>query len=461
MDYRLQEVLPVDVPTVSSPLGYAYRHNVFNRENQDEVQAIGQYLFLDLRGRHSANSADDVSNSFVEYIVDHFWPEVFSRWVEMAQFRDGYNPSTTSLTTADVVRQRLELILTLKINIRVLWALFHCTAYNEATRSMRTAFSGKRSRMENLLKWSNTLIYPQEWDDFISYWSAVCVPYPGGPILYNLFSFQGLTTDPKTGTYTDWGADDLPELETSADIGYLLDDIQLALTEVDSYNINTAARKVDFQLVQYHLKMLNFPIPATPARGLCVSPKHFEDIIRCGFAFTDNQGAGNNICVFHPDIAGDKDTLIQQWNRQPMDALDWAGMKYMYAFDNPDTANTWMDVDASEKLMTYGVVRPGHVSTNLHPLWLRRLYTAEDGWYEPSNNEDATSAAGLQAFLWSHPLVTAHPNSFKFIAKEETEEDYRMNFVLDSRQVWEMPFDHFGESYARYLHGVHRVPFIK
>jgi hypothetical protein len=452
---------PVEMPTISSPDGFTYRNNVLYPSNQDRVEVIQSQKQLSLLGIHLDNAAVNLAGSQLEGIEDHFWPDVYLMLHEMAQYRDGYKSQDAALDTAARARYRDEMILTIKINIRVLWSLYHCVLYNEGTKTMVPGFAGKRRRMQELLEWSNKLVYPQEWDEVIAYWSTVFVPYPGGPVCYNLFSPKAITND-TSGTFTAFTAINRPDLTLTADVTGLLDDILLGLTEIDRYSGATAAWVNDYKLLTSIYKMMGFPTPQTPVAGLTVSPQHFVDqFMNESFYYTDNKGAGTDTFVCSDDIGGDIEALIDVQADGPVSPLWWKGLLGIYAFDLQDSATSGYAA-ITEKIAAMGLVRDSEwaVPGNIEKCRCQRLYTPEDGWYEPVTELDFTAAAGLQAFIWSLPHITVNPKSWESIRSEEAEEDYLRGFGKEGKAGFQMPWDHNGQRYREFLYNAYKIPFI-
>jgi hypothetical protein len=457
MDYRLSEAAPVPVNTVSSSLGYSYRDNPING-NLDRMEIVVVPHAFNANGYWESDPDSDgelPTTSYLYYTKQTFWPNVFPRWVELAQMRDGYNPTATSLndTTWRTVKDYADLVVTTKIKIRTLWALFHATARNQGMHTMRSALSGKRSRMQNLLKWSNTLVYPQEWDEYINYWSQIYEIYPGGAIIVPWFCFELINKDtPTSGAFHDWNTS-LPDFTSSTQVGYELTDIELALTLLDGYNMSTANWKTDHLNMLYHMNMLGLTAPQTPAPGLIVDPKRFWDqFCGGGFWFKDSV----NGLIGYPQVDSEQ-SLIYCRSLGSWDELDWKGMKRSYAFMLEGT-DVYASVDDSW-LFSLGTTMQ-RVSDSNYPITNVSIYTKKDGWHQSGGDLDMSAAAGLQAFVWAHPHVTIHPDSFMAIAAEEVEKLYHRGFDEPGLSRWYMPVDHFGEKYVRWLHEIYKVPWI-
>jgi hypothetical protein len=466
-----------DQTVITDPVnGYVYRNNPTFAENFDKIEVMVNYRILDLTGfiAVAANPSVIISLSAIEDVYNTFWSQIYTLLHEMAQKRDGYKASDDSLTTALNVVYRDSTILSVKINIRVLWALYHGTMVNEGLKSMIPAFAGKRSRLQRILELSNTLIYPQEFDALIDYWSTVFSPYPGGPITVNLFDVAqyarndgaGLL-DPATGMH-EWTAP--PDWTSSADIGYLLDDLEKILGLLTRYTSDTDNINTDLRLIHSLYSMMGFPTPQTGVKGITIDPAKFqEQYRRYGYYFADTKGAGTDTHVFWPDCRGDLDNLLNIYlEGHPFDILDMIGAKGIYAWDADDDDTPGYSALAND-LSGYGLVgRSQWESANLGGLGLPYFswYTREDGWVTNKSGSvgsyalDLTAAAGLQKAFWAIPWITVHPDGWRIIASEEAEEAYRFGFDERSGGNVQIPFDHFGQAYRKWIYAAYKIPYI-
>jgi hypothetical protein len=462
---------PVDSPTVSGNEGYTYRNNVLYPSNLDRVEVIQSHRQINLNGIHYDNSAVKIAGSQLEAVEDRFWPDGYVMLHEMAQYRDGYKSTTGTLTVPNIMKYRDAAILTVKINARVLWALFHCTLYNEGMKTMIPGFQTLRRRMLNLLLWTNQLIYPQEWDSFIQYWSTVFTPYPGGPVCYNLFAPKALQIDDaatanfghNSKTFTAWANANRPDLTLVADVTAFIADQELILEVIDRYDNSVAANVTDLKLLTSLYKMMSYPTPQTPVSGLQVNPTMFIEQFKQGaISFRDNKGAGADTFVCSDDISGDVEGLIDLPDvGAPYSPEYLTGFRNTYAFDLQDSATKGYCAE-TEKIAALGVVRHSELGgkENVQYSHIERLYTQEDGWYEPVTELDFTAAAGLQAWLWSLPHVTINPKAWEVIRSEEAEEDYHTAFGSVGNNGFQMPWDHIGLSYRKFLHNAYKIPWI-
>lgn len=451
--FRLPQIGPVELPTLMSPDGYTYRNNVVYPTNRDRVEMIQSFRAVNLSGTWRCTSSVQVASSAYHHIDTYLDPYIYTMLHEMAQMRDGYRSQDVALTDPLNVNYRDNLIVSLKINLRVLWALYHCMMYNEATKALIPGLSNKRRQLAELLEWSNKLIYPSALDALIDYWSAVFVPYPGGPVCYSIFdlffpwsSVIAPAVGAFTATYT-LGAP--PNLATSAGAQKVIDDCRLALTMVDQYNLAVATDATDFRLITSLYKMMGFPSPQTGVKGLSVSLKHWVDqFMANAFYFVDTKGAGTDTFVCDPDIMGSMDILIELIDLQvPPDDLDWIGGKGAYAFDLQDSSTEGYCA-MTEKVLSLGCVLDMSGSA-IFPRHVWKIFTQEDGFSYPSSSADMTEVGDVQGFLWSLPLVTLHPQSWTAIRSEESEENYRTGLSARGPATVQMPAGHHGDRFLR------------
>lgn len=461
---KLETLGPVvnDLKVTDPLLGYTYRNNETFTENFDKLEVVQVHKYLSLGGMygHKNNPSANVSYSAIDNVSASFWEDVYTLLHEMAQKRDGYKATTETLTDPTNVMFRDELVITLKINVRVLWTLYHAALANEGLRSM-VGFAGRRSRIQRALEASNTIIYPAAFDKIIDYWSEVYSPYLGGPVIYNLFfpaNIQaGASLDPGTSVATVFAA--VPDLTTTASVDALLNDIECGIAVVTRYDLDVAADATDLRLINSIYAMMGIPTPQTGVKGLTVNPQKFvEQFKEGGWIFEDSGGSRS---CYWPDIRGSADSLIHVY-RKEMDELDAIGAKGWYAADADDDDTPGFTGTAAD-LTLYGMVFP---STYLSASWFNflpivRYYTREDGWSDTVGAMDVTAAAGCQAYIWSVPHVTCHPEAWRFIMSEEAEEAYAFRFALtDNNSGFQRPFDHWGQAYRKWIHNAYGIPFI-
>jgi hypothetical protein len=370
------------------------------------------------------------------------------------------------LTDAENVLWRDTLIVGIKINIRVLWTLYHATLVNEAMRSLLPNLSGLRSRIQRSLELSNTLIYPQELDQIIDYWSEVYSPYPGGPVIINYVDVQRIVRNgggelqASVGTPTSWVAQ--VDLDGTGEFAKLLNDIEVALGVLTRYDCNDANDATDLRLIQSLYSMMGFPTPQTGVKGLTVNPvKYFEQFKRYGFLYVDDKGAGTDTWVYWPDIRGDQDSLVDiRIGDHPFDVLDMIGAKGVYAFDADDDDNPGYTAKAAD-LTAYGMAHGSNwltASLGSAQVPTIQAFTKEDAWVEIATHQDITSAAGLQLAFWANPVRAMNPDWWRIIMSEEAEEAYK--FALESARHVQIPFDHFGQAFRRWIYAAYKIPYI-
>jgi hypothetical protein len=312
-------------------------------------------------------------------------------------------------------------------------------------------------------------MYPKGYDAIIDYWSKVVTPYLGGPVIYALFDLQDWNYTgiwaPASGSFTAWAGNNRPDLTLAADVDALLDDIELALSMQLNRNLSDAGGGLtDFKKWDSLLSMTGMEMPQTGRSDITIDPIMWNERLLGGaFHYLDSKGAGADTFVGWPDMRGDPQTLININainNSFPGadDTLYWIGAKgtYAYEFDDDDTPGYTAEAN---DITALGLVHDTGFGSqfsggNLHA---ERLYTLEDGWYEPVDRLDYTAASGLQAHLWSIPQVTIHPESWRVIMSEETEETYMSNFKTPGFQV---PVDVFGQTFRKWMFDIWGLPYI-
>jgi len=400
----------------------------------------------------------------MRWMTDRFLTYLYQFLHEKAQRRDGYRSTDAPpLTNQGEPYYEINYTIALKVNIRVLSALQSAVFTNEATRSMMTAFSGLEERIRRDLDASNQLMYPAAFDSLIEYWSTVYTPYLGGPVVYNLFDFQSVAASaaPQAGSFTAWAENNRPDLTSAADVASLLGDIELALSMQLNRNFAVAGgHQADIDKWHSLLSMTGMGMPQTPVKGLVVDAQKFTEQHQLGaFFYSDSKGVGADTFLGWPDIRGDEKTLINintcGLTLGPEDIF-WFGGKGLYAFEFDDDDTPGYTAEAND-ITAFGLVAEVGLGTSYRIGHAERLYTPEDGWYEPVIELDFTAAAGLQAYLWSVPHVTVHPDSWRAIMSEESEEAYHVNFDQPGFQA---PADVFGQRYRQWLHEAWGLPFI-
>jgi hypothetical protein len=425
--FQLQTLGPAPgaSPMTHPTLGYAYRDNETFTENFDKIEVIVDHLVFGLAGYHTIlnNGSTTLVGSAYEDVANNFWPNVYTFLWEMAQKRDGYKATDYALNTAANLRYRDNLLIMMKINIRVLAQLFCGGLVNEGMKSTLSGFRTYRSRIIRDLEASNRLIYPQAWDDIINYWSQVYALYPGGPIVAHLFYFgtylkAGGQLAPATGTMTAWAA--LPDLTSSTDVGYLLSDIELAQSVLERYNLNVANTASDLRNVNSIYAMMGFPTPQTPLPIIKVDPDKFHaQYMRYGILFSDTKGVGADTHLYWPDARGSNETLINiDFSTFTPDILDYIGAKgrtgVFYDADDDDTPGYTAEAN---DLTSYGLVTGSDFldATQYPTVPPTKIYTREDGWATLARELDYTAAAGVQAHIWSIPDMLVHPEAWRLI----------------------------------------------
>lgn len=471
-----------DLPTLGPPappqtrtnplLGYVYRDNETFAENFDKVEAIVSFLRLSIPCSHSIydNPSGALANSAVKDMNDTLWSNIYTYLHEMAQKRDGYRSTDYALNTALDLIYRDNLIIAAKINIRVLAQLYSATLVNEATLSTQPGFRSMRSRILRDLEVSNRLVYPQAWDDFILFWSQVYAPYPGGPLIANFFTLDDyikagglLAPSASGGTATIWAA--LPDLTSAVDVAALLNDIEVAFAVVERFQANVANTASDLRNIASIYAMMGFPTPQTPLPRVDVSPDKFHaQFQRYGWLYNDTKGAGADTHLFWPDIRGVVDSLINvDFGPYEPDILDYIGAKgrmgYAYDADEDDTPGYTAEAN---NLTCFGLVCGSNwLTASLRPdVPACMVYTREDTWVTLARELDYTSAAGVQAHIWSIPDMLAHPEFWRAIMSEEAEEAYLHRLLNGQSRPVQIPFDHFGQSLRKWIYAAYKIPYI-
>lgn len=463
------------LPAVAGPLGYSFRGDENSGDALDAIQVIQKHKALALRGyaHKYGNGSALLPTSAVGWMDAYFWPQLVKMLYEKAQRRDGYRPTNSpadydATNILSILEWVTSTAMTAQINIRVLDALYSGVLTNQGMRSMLPAFQNARERIDRLIETTNQLRYPAGYKGMVEYWSTVYTPRLGGPVIFNLFDFQPLmVTDrwtPATGTFTAWTSADLPDLTTSADVDHLMDDVELACTMLLNDNVVSGATGAlpDLRMLMSLYDMLGMAAVPVGPRGIVVDEAKFTEQFKIdAFHFFDDKGAlGTDTFLFWPDIGGSERSMLDVnfygLSIGPEDPF-WVGAKGVYAWDDDESATAGFAAN-SENMTAYGMVHdqdPGPTHGILH---VRKFFTREDGWITPAVSLDFTDAGGCQAWIWAHPDLTIHPESWRVIMSEETEEAYHT--VFGTPGSVRVPFDVFGQAFRVWLHTVWALPYI-
>jgi hypothetical protein len=311
------------------------------------------------------------------------------------------------------------------------------------------------------------LVYPAAWDTLIEYWSQVYVPYPGGPVVANIFDFQHIAAvaaiAPTGSTFHAWGST-MPDFTSYTSLGYMIDDINLACAMIDRYAyLNVAASITDLKLLTSMYKMMSFPTPQTGVSGIKVDPQRWTEQFKGGaFSFIDDKGGGTDTFVTSRDVKGDVEGLLDIPDYgYPHGELEALGFLTPYGHDLQDSATPGYGA-TSEKILSLGLVSATALASAgaYDVAQINSFWTREDGWIAQPVIVDITSASGMQALLWQYPVVTLHPEHWVMIRSEESEEEYRVNIESGSGR-FQTPWDHFAQRYHEWLHAAYQIPYIR
>jgi hypothetical protein len=438
-------------PSVSSPAGYAYRHD--RNRFGDRPQAIVETFNMSLRGYSDQGMgsgtlhADENMNQ-----VDYFWDNAFKWLVELAEGRDGYKPSSYELTDAKCLLYFLEHTVAQRWNVQVLYEAYFTVMANEAMGTLRDDFSGKKARMEYLYRQGNAIPTIPLVNDFLEKFAHTLMPYPGGPIYIPLLSSEGLNWG--TNSVTAWS--DPIDIDGSGVIADLLTDCELSLKEIHGES-SDANDKADYRLIDSLLRMLGFGTLKGAPRTTKLDPAKIEYMTSGeAFTFQDDQGAiGDDIVVYYPSyaIANNPD----EWNLQRKgmltpDDLFWCGVGPTY-FMQSTTAGKF-NRSTPDDLTMYGCLFRGPWAL---PYSHQRIYTAEDGWADIVATEDMSDSDAIRDVLWQYPWIMANPWSYYAVRQQETPENYETPIPWNYK--FEMPMGHVPEYYRVRLHRDFGIPY--
>jgi hypothetical protein len=458
----------VSNPTYPGPLGLTFRNIESHSDNADRIQVIQQMWRLSLTGSFAinANGSTLPADNALDWIDTYVWQKYYEMIWNMGQRRDGYRATAAPpLNTPAIMREYTEMAMTAQINIRVLMTLVESVMVNPGMQTMLTAIQGIHlERIKRDYERANQFQYPACFIPWVEYWSKVFSNGPDGPIVINLFDFQAIEDALPHASLTFHGwAGSLPDLSSATDWGYLLDDIELATTMLLEHQTALGANDAaDLLNLLSALDMSGAMMPAPNRSPLSVDPQRFIEQFKLGaFYCRDTKGVGVDTAKFWPDMGGSLDTLINInpcGLNLPPDDLFWIGAKGPYAWEADDSATPGYCAE-SEDLTALGCVMRVYPGATIHvPYYPTRIYTKEDGWAEiVSSALDFTAASGLQEFLWKHPWLTCHPDSWRVIMDEESEEVYHIHFLNPGFQV---PVYVFSEAYRHWLINGLGLPFV-
>jgi hypothetical protein len=441
-------------------MGLVFRNIPSHGDNADKIQFMQQMYRFSLTGHFpaEANGSTLIANGSVEWINSVFWTQYYEMLWHMAQRRDGYRATAAPpLGEPLLPREVFELAVTANINIRVIDAVYGALLVNEGMRSMIEGFDDiNPDRITRGIERCNQMMYPDWLAPIVSYWGQIYSKYPGGPIVIPLFDFQAIEDllVPASGSYTAWTGN--PDFAVAANINSMLDDIDLACTQILDGNCADLADLDNFQSIQ---DMMGHVMPAPPRTSLIVDEIRWkEQYESLGMYVEDNKGAGVDTHTFWPDMRGSEDQLVNvQLNGINFDELYWIGAKGIYAYDADDDDNPGYTAKAAD-LTAYGLVCRIKPSATIHELdYVTRFYTREDGVAELAAAHDITSAAGCQTLFWQFPWETCHPENWRQVMSEEAEEIYKLNFRHPGVQV---PAGTWARAYREFLIQKSQMPFV-
>lgn len=447
-------------PTLSSPMGMSFHNIPSFGDNADRIQVLQQCYRFTLQGYHAidANGSTLITNGAVDWVNTIFFTQYYEMLWHMAQRRDGYRATAAPpLTSPTVPREQMDLAVTTGIMIKVMCQLYGGVLINEGMRSMIEAFDDiNPDRLRRQVERFRQVMYPTYLKPIIDYWGQVYSPFPGGPVVIPTFDFQKSEDElvPASGSYTAWNGD-MADLNVAADVVAILDDIDLALTQLLDGNVADLA---DLDNYYSQLDMMGHQMPGLEPGTVIIDPVRWKEQYEGGqFYSLDNKGVGVDTHTFWPDMRGSEDTLVSvALNGFNADDLWWIGAKGIYAWDADDDDTPGYTAQTAD-LTAYGMVlRTQPNATISRGLYVTQIYTREDGWASFTASHDVTDAAGLQALFWQHPWETIHPEAWRIVMSEEAEEVYKHHFKNPTVQI---PAGQWGREYRDWLLKMSGLPF--
>jgi hypothetical protein len=282
-------------------------------------------------------------------------------------------------------------------NLTVLNCLMQATNYNLGMHTLIDDFAGKYRRINELMGIVRGRRGIELISRLIEKFSPPVVPYPGGPIYAELWSYANLNW--YNNQVTDWlVAIDIDRGVTSGDvIKLILDDTLLSLKEIMGESGDTTTDQ-DYRLIANILAALGFSTVRVPEVRLSSNPAMWEHLqFDELFGFMDNKGAGADTWHYKP-VAGSVDAQIHRFHPKgyTTDYLDFIGY-----LPNAAYATEVTDNDLVYGCLPLGLNGPGNIQAH-------RIYTIEDGWFSTWGAMDLTAADTLQDFIWSAPWITKH-----------------------------------------------------
>jgi len=445
---------------IQGPLGYSFRNIEAFADNADRLQILQFTKGFDLRGRIHANANGSTlpTDSTLSWLESIFFESIYPQKHILAQRRDGYRATAATINDNTYPVLRDNVIVRAKTNIRVVNALATACLVNEGMRTMLTGFADTYDEIKRLLQYSNELMYSEKLDEIINWHSQIYTPYTGGPLVFALMDFEEIgELAPSAGAFTAWA--DQPDFNVAADVAAVLSDIKVALDMILQRDMAANPASDELNLLSIY-SMLGMHTPQTPAPLLKVDPERWIWDFEMGAChMVDDKGAGVDTHVYWPDMNGSAQTLINlnlPIVPSPDDWLFWIGAKCPYAFEADDDANPGYTAASADFTALGMVVRQSQeVNQYLRPDF--KVYTREDGWANLSGNLDFTDVSGVQAYIWSRPWLSQHPDAWRFIMSEEAEEIYHINLKTPGVQV---PVDVFAQAAKMWLYDTYGIPFL-
>jgi hypothetical protein len=432
---------------IGGPNGEVFQNVPSFRFSGDKIQAIVQFWRFSLSGRFEvmANGSTLPANNAVDWVNTHFWPKYYAMKWYASQRRDGYraNKVPSDITDPLVPRYAIEGAVAAYLNSMALAQVSQNLLVNTAMRSCINAFDDiNPDAISRCVERTSKLYIPAWMQSFLDYWAPIYQPYPGGPLVINLWDMQQ-TEDllVPTNAFNAWGAD-LPDLHVAADVQLLIDDINnMCNCVTEPYALNDGDDISDLRNMHSLMDMMGDPTARGSIPEIKPDPRRFAEQFKLtGFIINDTKGVGNDTWKFWPDFGGSEDTMISmpilpECPITPGDDLFWMGAKGIYAYEADDT-DTENYADSAEDLTALGMVCRVNGNDSMHNVsLLTNIYTEEDEWTDLLANLDLTAAAGLQALLWQFPFFSIHPKFWVSIRDEEDEENYRINFDQPEVQI--------------------------